>query len=82
MNEKNIILKKAIKYRISYSGTKETDILYKKIILNKLNNLDKKELLLLSKLFNEISDLELFDILTNKLTKPVKYKELLEKLIN
>ena len=28
-------LKKILKYRLSYSGTKETDILYKKLILGR-----------------------------------------------
>ena len=31
------VLKKTIIYRLSYSGTKETDILYKKMILSNLN---------------------------------------------
>ena len=28
-------IEKILKYRLSYSGTKETDILYKKLILGK-----------------------------------------------
>jgi len=75
-------LKKIIKYRLSYSGTKETDILYKKMILDKIEMFDNEELLLLSNLFNEISDTDIFDILTNKLEKPKKYKELMSKIIN
>ena len=35
-------LKKTIKYRVSYSGTKETDILYKRYLINQLDNLLKK----------------------------------------
>jgi len=75
-------LKKMIRYRLIYSGTKETDILYQKIILKKLDTFNKKELLLLSNLFNEISDISIFNILTNKLKKPVKYKDLFNKIIN
>ena len=82
MNEEIINLKKIIRYRLSYSGTKETDILYHKMISNKLDNLNKKELLLLSNLFNEISDIEIFNILTNKLKKPPKYKDLINKIID
>ena len=75
-------LKKMIRYRLIYSGTKETDILYQKIILKKLDTFNKQELLLLSNLFNEISDISIFNILTNKLKKPVKYKDLFNKIIN
>ena len=81
VSEKNN-LKKIIKYRLSYSGIKETDILYKKMILNKLEIFNTKELLLLSVLFKEISDTNIFDILTNKLVSPTKYQELIRKIIN
>jgi len=82
MSEEIIYLKKLIRYRLSYSGTKETDIIYKKIILNKLDILEKNELLQLSKIFEDISDIEIFDFLTNKQKKPIKYKDLLNKLID
>lgn len=82
MNEEIINLKKIVKYRLTYSGTKETDILYNKMISNKLDNLNKEELILLSNLFKDISDIEIFDILTNKLKKPTKYKDLINKIIN
>ena len=75
-------LKKIIKYRISYSGTKETDILYKKMILDKIEIFSYEELLLLSNLFNEISDTDILDILTNKLEKPRKYQKIMSKIIN
>tara|TARA_B110000438_G_C15756154_1_gene625190 strand:+ start:1235 stop:1486 length:252 start_codon:yes stop_codon:yes gene_type:complete len=82
MNIEIFNLKKIIRYRLSYTGTKETDILYKKMILNKLDLFNSNELLLLSELFNEISDLEIFNILTNKEKKPYKYKKLIDKIIN
>ena len=82
MNEETINLKKIIRYRLSYSGTKETDILYNKMISNKLDNLSKEELFLLSNLFKDISDIEIFNILTNKAIKPPKYKDLINKIIN
>ena len=85
MNEKNIHLKKIIRYRASYSGMKETDLLYKRLILNKLDTLDSTELLLLSNLFNEIPDAEIFNILTNKFKKKNQsntFKKLIDKIIN
>ena len=75
-------LKKIIKYRLSYSGTKETDILYKKMILDKIEIFNNEELFLLSNLFNEISDTDIFNILTNKLYCPKKYQKLMGKIIN
>lgn len=75
-------LKKIIKYRLSYSGTKETDILYKRMILDKIGMFNNKELFLLSNLLNDISDIDMLNILTNKLVIPRKYKELMSKIIN
>ena len=82
MNDKVLNLKKLIRYRISYTGTKETDILYKRLILGKLDNLIEDELLLLSQLFTEISDIDIFNILTNKSKIPLKYKKIINKIIN
>ena len=45
-------LKKQIIYRCSYTGTKETDLLYQKLIVNKIDTLSNKELYQLSILFN------------------------------
>ena len=73
-------LKKVIKYRLSYSGMKETDIIYQKLILNKLEFLQKNELNLLSTLFNEISDAEIFNMLTNKVPRLKKFKKLIDKI--
>ena len=33
MNKEKNLLKKLIRYRLSYSGMKETDIIYKKLIM-------------------------------------------------
>ena len=82
MNKKKDTLKKTIKYRISYSGMKETDIIYQKLILNKLEFLDYGELILLSNLFNEISDSDIFNMLTNKISKIKKYKNLINKILD
>ena len=49
-------LKKIIKYRSNYSGTKETDILYKKYFINNLNSFSENELKLLKSVFDIYSD--------------------------
>ena len=73
-------LKKIIKYRSTYSGTKETDILYKKYFINNLNNLDKNELNLLKLLFDIYSDDEIYNILTKKVKVNLKFKKLFDKI--
>ena len=74
-------IEKILKYRLSYSGTKETDILYKKLILGKLNNFQNEELNLLISLFDEYSDDDIFGFLTNKDEPPMKFKNLISKII-
>ena len=74
-------IEKILKYRLSYSGTKETDILYKKLILGKLNNFQNEELNLLISLFDEYSDDEIFSFLTNKNYPPIKFKNLISKIL-
>ena len=82
MTIKNIeILKKQILYRSSYTGTKETDLLYKKFIANKINNFTHKELVQLSSLFNEISDTDILLILTRKIKPHSNYEYLFNKLM-
>ncbi len=73
-------LKKIIKYRSTYSGTKETDILYKKYFINNLNNLNKNELNLLKSLFDIYSDDEIYNILTKKVKANLKFKKLFDKI--
>ena len=74
-------IEKILKYRLSYSGTKETDILYKKLILGKLNNFQNEELNLLISLFDEYSDYEILSFLTNKNDTPIKFKSLVSKIL-
>ena len=73
-------LKKQIIYRCLYTGTKETDLLYQKLIVNKIDTLDPNKLYQLSNLFNEVSDTDIFLILTNKKNLNSKYTNLLKKL--
>ena len=75
-------LEKIIKYRLSYSGMKETDILYKKLILDKLQYLNENELKLLSNLFTEVSDVRIFNMLTSKEALIEKYENLIKKILN
>ena len=75
------LLKKQIIYRCSYTGTKETDLLYKKIIINKINELDFELLKKLSSLLIELSDLQIYLILTKKQKPSSKYKSLFIKLM-
>ena len=73
-------LKKQIIYRCLYTGTKETDLLYKKLIVNKIDTLAPNELYQLSNLFNEVSDTDIFLILTNNKNPNSKYTNLFKKL--
>ena len=82
MNIEKNILKKIIKYRLLYSGMKETDIIYQKLILNKLEFLNEDELKLLSDLFNEVSDANIFNILINKIPSSKKFKNLIDKILD
>ena len=75
-------LKKIIKYRSTYSGTKETDILYKKYFINNLSNFNENELNLLKSVFDIYSDSEIYDILTNKTQVIARFKNLFDKISN
>jgi succinate dehydrogenase flavin-adding protein (antitoxin of CptAB toxin-antitoxin module) len=82
MHKEKEKLEKIIKYRLSYSGMKETDILYKKLILDKLKYLNENELKLLSNLFIEVSDVRIFNMLTSKEALIQKYENLIKKILN
>ena len=75
-------LKKTIKYRVSYSGTKETDILYKRYFINQLDKFSEKDLEDIKSLFNQFSDNEIYDFLTSKETIPLGFKEIFNKILN
>ena len=74
-------LKKIIKYRSNYSGTKETDILYEKYFINNLNKFTENELKLLKSVFDIYSDNEIYEILTNKIQVNIEFKNLFEKIL-
>ena len=53
-------LKKTIKYRLSYSGTKETDLLYKSVFIENFDLFNENDLILIKKLFDNYSDNEIY----------------------
>ena len=75
-------LKKSIKYRVSYSGTKETDILYKRYFIDQLDKLSKKDLEDIESLFNQFSDNEIYDFLTSNVSIPLEFKGIFNKILN
>ena len=52
-------LKKIIKYRSTYSGTKETDILYKEYFIKNLDKFSEHEMKLLKSVFDIYTDDEI-----------------------
>ena len=75
-------LKKTIKYRVSYSGTKETDILYKRYFINQLDKFTEKDLEDIKSIFNKFSDNEIYNFLTSKVAIPIEFKEIFNKILN
>jgi succinate dehydrogenase flavin-adding protein (antitoxin of CptAB toxin-antitoxin module) len=73
-------LKKIIKYRSTYSGTKETDILYKENFIKNLDKFSEHEMKLLISVFDIYSDDEIYSILTKKKLVDIKFKNLFEKI--
>ena len=76
------LLKTQIKYRVSYSGTKETDILYKKYFLDDFDKFNYKELIGIKHLFDSYSDNEMYDFLTNLKEILNKHKNLVKKILD
>ncbi len=75
-------LKKTIKYRVSYSGTKETDILYKRYFINQLDKFTEKDLEDIKSIFNQFSDNEIYDFITSNVAIPLEFKEIFNKILN
>ena len=73
-------LKKIIKYRSSYSGTKETDIMYERYFIRNLEKFNKNELNLLISVFEYYSDDLIFQILTKKIKPDNKFKSLFDRI--
>ncbi len=75
-------LKKTIKYRVSYSGTKETDILYKRYFINQLDKFTEKDLEDIKSIFNQFSDNEVYDFLNSRVAIPLEFKKIFNKILN
>ena len=75
-------LKKTIKYRVSYSGTKETDILYERYFISQLDKFSEKDLEDIKSIFNQFSDNEIYDFLTSKVAIPLEFKKIFNKILN
>ena len=75
-------LKKIIKYRSTYSGTKETDILYEKYFIRNLEYFNENDLNLIISIFDCYSDDEIYQIFTNNLKPRLKYIHLFKRLKN
>ena len=75
-------LKKTIKYRVSYSGTKETDILYKRYFIDDFNKFNEIDLIHIKKLFDYYSDNEIYNFLTKKTKIPYQYEDIFKKILN
>ena len=73
-------LKKIIKYRSSYSGTKETDIIYERYFIRNLEKFNRNELNLLISVFDYYSDELIFQILTKKIKPNNKFKSLFDRI--
>ena len=73
-------LKKIIKYRSSYSCTKETDIMYERYFIRNLEKFNKNELNLLISVFDYYSDDLIFQILTKKIKPNNKFKSLFDRI--
>jgi len=75
-------LRNKIIYRCLYTGTKETDLLFKKYFLDNIDSFSKKDLKLIKELFDELSENEIFNILTKKSIPKNKFKKIFDLIIN
>ena len=73
-------LKKQIIYKCLHSGTKETDILYEKFIVSKINNFNINELYLILEFLTENSDPDNYLILTKKKSCEKKFNRIIDKM--
>jgi len=72
-------LKKQVIYRCSYTGIKETDLLYKKVFLKKVDDFTYIDLNQILNLFKNFSDPEIYTILTGKKNPPIKLRRSLQR---
>tara|TARA_B100001250_G_C19557690_1_gene681910 strand:+ start:404 stop:664 length:261 start_codon:yes stop_codon:yes gene_type:complete len=83
MNDKKIeIIKKMIVYRCSYTGIKETDLIYRKFLLKQIDKFNYNDLLIIKEIFELLPDSIIFSILTKQMKPDEKYKEIFNKILN
>ena len=80
IEEKIKKLRKLIIYRVTHTGTKETDILFNQIIVENITKLDLNELEYLKKIFDNFTDNEIFLMIIKKKYKQNKIKKIFAKL--
>ena len=71
-------LKKKILFRLIYTGTKESDILFKKYFINKIEDFNLEELNTIIQILSEFSDTEILSLL-KKETINNKYDSFINK---
>ncbi len=73
-------LKKIIKYRLSYSGIKETDFLYNNYFLKNFTKFNENDLNLIKYLLDNYSDREIYSFILEKKIPEKKFKNLFDKI--
>ena len=73
-------LKKKILFILIYTGTKESDILFKKYFINKIEDFNLEELNTIIQILSEFSDTEILSLL-KKETINNKYDSFINKII-
>ena len=73
-------LKKKILFRLIYTGTKESDILFKKYFINKIEDFNLEELNTIIQILSEFSDTEILSLL-KKETINNKYYSFINKIL-
>ena len=73
-------LKKKILFRLIYTGTKESDILFKKYFINKIEDFNLEELNTIIQILSEFSDTEILSLL-KKETINNKFDSFINKII-
>tara|TARA_Y100000590_G_scaffold163964_1_gene187924 strand:+ start:396 stop:647 length:252 start_codon:yes stop_codon:yes gene_type:complete len=75
-------LKKQIIFRCTFTGTKETDIVFRKTFIKNIDNFSYSELNLTIKIFINLNDIEIYNILIGKNKSPQNYEKIFNKFKN
>ncbi|PPR44318.1 MAG: hypothetical protein CFH16_00382 [Alphaproteobacteria bacterium MarineAlpha5_Bin6] len=80
IEEKIKKFRKIIIYRSTHTGTKESDLLFNKIIVENIEKLDFNELKELQSLFDHFSDSEIFSMIINNKYIESRIEKIFKKL--